>query len=352
MKRIYSLEGLRTIAFLIVFIAHTSTTSISGACGVSIFFVLSGFLMSYNYFGDSEKKNQIIQQNNIIDALKFAINKIKKLYLLHVIMTIACLPFELYAARLKSIAIWYLFRNLLLNLTFLQAWVPVKSVYFSFNGVSWYLSALIFCYFIFPFFYALCVKTKQNTRVILLICFICMMLGMGAASVNFPLFSDWFTSVCPFFRLLDFIVGCSLGRAYINHKSRNFSDKKDKMMITILEIVSIIVVVLGLVLHAFYGGAWWSEDVLFLPGSCLMVYVLSLDSGYISYFIKNKVFLFMGSISAYTYLFHQVIIRYIQVFDVSGGVLIVMSLSLTIICGYFWMKRSHFITRFVCKRKD
>ena len=80
-ERINSIQGLRAIAFLAIFISHTGIGSLGalGAWGVSVFFVLSGFLMMYNYYN----KESIPKF-----GFRFAWNKIKKLYSLHVITTI------------------------------------------------------------------------------------------------------------------------------------------------------------------------------------------------------------------------------------------------------------------------
>ena len=50
MKRITSLQALRAIAFINIFISHCGVTMFfGGAWGVSLFFVLSGFVMYYAY---------------------------------------------------------------------------------------------------------------------------------------------------------------------------------------------------------------------------------------------------------------------------------------------------------------
>lgn len=51
-RRIDSIQSLRAIAFLAVFMSHSRLFGLGflGAWGVSIFFVLSGFLMVYSYY--------------------------------------------------------------------------------------------------------------------------------------------------------------------------------------------------------------------------------------------------------------------------------------------------------------
>lgn len=56
MKKIDGLQGLRAVAFIAIFISHTSVGNYSklGAWGVSIFLVLSGFVMVYSYWNKRE----------------------------------------------------------------------------------------------------------------------------------------------------------------------------------------------------------------------------------------------------------------------------------------------------------
>lgn len=52
MKKIQSLQGLRAVAFIFILISHCGINFGGfGEWGVSVFFILSGFLMSYNYVG-------------------------------------------------------------------------------------------------------------------------------------------------------------------------------------------------------------------------------------------------------------------------------------------------------------
>lgn len=85
-KLIYSLQALRGIAFLGIFASHTGFRCFvgTGRWGVSVFFVLSGFMMIYTYMG----KNRI-RYVSLKDNLYFAWRKMKGLYLLHIIEDIS-----------------------------------------------------------------------------------------------------------------------------------------------------------------------------------------------------------------------------------------------------------------------
>lgn len=87
-KRIDTLQVVRGLAFVGVFLVHVGYKCLSrmglGRFGVSLFFVLSGFTMVYSYYG----KNRITSVS-LKDNLRFAAGKIRSLYPLHALMTLA-----------------------------------------------------------------------------------------------------------------------------------------------------------------------------------------------------------------------------------------------------------------------
>lgn len=143
--KIYSLQALRGIAFLGVFGCHVGFIDL-GAWGVSVFFILSGFVMYYKY-NDKELKCGILKN------LLFSIRKIRKLYFLHIITMIFALLIDKFSIR-----------EIVLNILLVQTWVPDTRVAFSLNSVAWYLSVSFFLYFLFP--YILCyIRNKGGGEV-------------------------------------------------------------------------------------------------------------------------------------------------------------------------------------------
>ena len=83
-----NLQGLRFFAFLLIFLNHSywylgiSKVFDYGARGVEIFFVLSGYLVAYNYC-DKEIGN------TFNDSVHYVYKKLKKFYVLHIV-TFVC----------------------------------------------------------------------------------------------------------------------------------------------------------------------------------------------------------------------------------------------------------------------
>lgn len=141
---IESLQTVRALAFLGIFASHCGVTKL-GNWGVSVFFILSGFLMVYSYYNKP-------LNTSFKSCLAFSLKKIKKLYPLHILMMLTALVFVAHSLILDysvKRVILYLGQTVL-NVLLLQTWVPSESVYFSLNGVAWYLSVCLFIYACFP----------------------------------------------------------------------------------------------------------------------------------------------------------------------------------------------------------
>ena len=140
--KLNQIQALKGIAFLGVFLSHTGFTCFwsIGHWGVSVFLVLSGFMMTYSYY----HKNRITNIS-LKDNILFAWKKIRNLYLLHIITMLTMLVFAFIGIK-SDIRI--LIPKILLNILLLQEWFPLENA--SINGVSWYLSTAVFTYFLFP----------------------------------------------------------------------------------------------------------------------------------------------------------------------------------------------------------
>jgi len=151
MKRINALQGLRALAFIFIFSSHSNIRCFSagGPAGVSVFFILSGFLMVCSYY----ETNRV--EFGLLSSLEFAIHKIKRLYPLHIITIFFSLWIWLYNAQTKinDFVVLDIGKKVALNLLLLQSWIPNQYVYFSLNPVSWYLSTAFFYILCFLSFY-------------------------------------------------------------------------------------------------------------------------------------------------------------------------------------------------------
>lgn len=138
-KKVDSLQVLRGLGFLSIFSAHAGLTRL-GPFGVSLFFVLSGFVL----MNSQEKDVEDGGNKGFRNACFFMYKKISRLYPLHFVMLLVAIPL------VGEISL-RVYLSMVVNAILLQTWIPFSDFYFSFNSVSWFLSVCVFLYLIFPF---------------------------------------------------------------------------------------------------------------------------------------------------------------------------------------------------------
>ena len=373
-NRIDSLQGIRAFAFLGIYTCHSYLT-VFGACGgwgVSVFMILSGFLMFYSY-ADTDR----IKSIGLISNIKFGIGKVKRLYPLHIVTMLLAMPFLIEEClgyhgieRILQPAV-----RTLLNTTLLQTWVPVEGVYFSLNTVSWYLSTSLFLYCMFPVILFIMKKYKGiKTAVIVILCTFALQCAFAYLAHRVQMdvlhkedFTHWFTYVFPLSRLEDFVIGCNLGYIFMHAKRRD--DQQTEVKYTVLEIGILIVIVLQWVAHYFLlslpsqenpqlpNEAWWRFTVYWTLTSCALVYIFAVNKGKLSKLFSTKPLLFIGKMSAYAFLIHQLVYRYLKLAEkkILGKPNDVLNLFIcfiiTIILSVLWDKLTlHFQKRKQLKR--
>ena len=129
--RIKSLEALRALAFMGVMLCHTEIFGLGplGHWGVSVFFVLSGFV---SVISQCQKEPLKTSPKEVI---KYATGKIKKLYLLYVLTTLALAIFSFIGDKTEPIG--KVLARLLANLLLIQEWLPFQER--SITGSAWFL---------------------------------------------------------------------------------------------------------------------------------------------------------------------------------------------------------------------
>lgn len=350
-NKIESLQIVRALAFLCIFTSHCGITQL-GAAGVSIFLILSGFVMFYSYY---YKNVKISFWNNF----KFSLKKIWKLYPLHIFTMIIAI-FITTDVSIKTLTIKGIIK-ILANVFLIQAWIPNRFFYFSLNGVAWYLSASIFLYAMFPFILNKIKKIKSiktSLLVIVIIYMIQILLGYISNYIYIPhscYFVHWFTYIFPIFRLGDFCIGCLLGFIFLHIKTNNMN----KHITTLLEIGTFLLFFIENRIYVnqigYFGQESFKYTMLFLPTSILIVFLFAVNKGFISKILNCKPVLFFGNISAYTFLIHFIVIQYLGVifprFELAPhkGFIFIIALIITIICVQIciWIKSKIFKFKYI-----
>lgn len=343
-NRIESLQGLRFLAFFGIFISHIGIMP-WGAWGVSVFLVLSGFLMTYRY---SKKE----MPSGLKGSLTFSVNRVKKLYPLHILTMILAIVIQICEKKI----FFSLSRSVIdcgivgLHLLLLQPWIPRSGVYFSLNGVSWYLGVSLLCYLLFPVVMKKIREyrsKKDAVKWMVLIILIQTVVAFGSTFVHVPEyvskdFTKWITYVFPLFRFGDFAVGCNLGYLYISREV-SFSSKKITKICTLAEIASLVFALLiPINLLQTTKWAWISYSLIYLPLSVVVVFSVATQKGLLSHFLGNGLLVLGGDLSSYAFLIHTVVLAYFGFFFVkmSGSlnrwIICMINLAITLALSWLW----------------
>lgn len=159
------------------------------------------------------------------NPVAFSVRKVKRLYVLHIGLTIFCLLIKLLPMVMQHSFDHFgaLSIQVILHAFLLQAWIPKSEYYFSLNSVSWYLSMSMFLYCCFPWILSR-IRRYNGVKSAIDSIFICsgLMLAAsvfasysGAVSARDYFSRHWMTYIFPPYRLLDFVIGCNLGYIFI-----------------------------------------------------------------------------------------------------------------------------------------
>lgn len=250
-----SLQSLRGIFALMIFCHHFTINGkgcfeAGGSCGVAFFLVLSGYVMCAGY-------ERIIESSRF-DFKRYYLKRIVRVYPLHLLCLAAFVVLNLFSLTVSKLLI--LFPNLLL----LQSWIPLKSIYFSGNAVSWCLSDLMFFYAVFPILVhgvlgCSCRKYFIAVSIALILYFsIAVLLP---ENLWHPLLY-----INPIFRLMDFVLGVMLWQVW--KKVRNSSlihhaQSSGYALKSLIEFFSVGLLVAGVLIYPLieerfsFAALWW-----------------------------------------------------------------------------------------------
>lgn len=337
-KRIESLQGLRAIAFLAIFISHSRIFNCGylGAWGVSIFFVLSGFLMTYNYMPRQDYKYP--------SPIVFGWQKIKKLYPLHIVTMILCLIYSILNGEGLQ-----LFLITVLHVLLLQIWIPNSLYYETLNGVSWYLCVCLFTYICFPLIVKV-LKKIQNKKCLFVclfgveLCISAFAYYFGASLKSEPFSMQWITYYFPVSRLVDFTIGCCLGAIYIesSKNSINITDILAQVVVPLILLISFYCYRTG---KTVLGQEYAKYSLLFVPTSCLIIWKVAKEKTFCNKVLSNRLLHILGDLSPYAFLIHTVIIKYLFAANhivlnnkVNAVWIALVSFVLTVIGSKVWIR--------------
>jgi peptidoglycan/LPS O-acetylase OafA/YrhL len=336
MREIKSLTGLRGFAALWVCLLHYTwgwkgpgfwlSVATHGEEGLDVFFILSGFILSYVYSG------QFQTTLSGSDYLAFLRARFARVYPLHFFMLMGWVAFVLLGVieLNKGDTV----QAFILNLFLLHAWGFVDLI--SWNQPSWSISSEAFAYLLFPFLGALLFRRPWLNAPII---------GLAAAwSLSFsPPYPRLISKLIRHGYLhpgVQFANGVSLFHffsLFVAGMVLFVATRKMQNILPSLANYGIMLAGLGLLAYSctipFY-------DPIVIIGSCLLIAALFRDEGAASLIFGNTVAVFLGEISYALYLSHILCGVVITIYFGLVPLWIKLAIALFVsICLYFGLER-------------
>lgn len=310
------LTGLRAIAAYMVYFFHAIATAHTpadnfgdyiyqtGYLGVSVFFVLSGFLICYRYSDDFKLTKHWFQN--------YMVNRIARIYPLYFILTISTFIYNHYC-HIEKIDYIVLFSNI----TFIRGYFND----FLFTGITqgWSLTVEETFYVLAPLLFL--VINKKNRLVFLFLFFVAVgvLLVFVFRTINFYGFMNDFKFMINytfFGRCLEFLLGIKIALLFKSQgvvplKFKHYTYTGIGLMLFVVVIMSIskaFVFESNVMAHEVIMAL--SNNLLFpLAVGCFM-YGLIVETSLINKLFSTNVFQVLGKSSYAFYLIHVGFISY------------------------------------------
>lgn len=317
---INTLTSLRMIFALMVFGAHCYVIDDcfnthffkEGFVGVSFFFVLSGFIIAYNYEERMERKMASLRT--------FYVARFARIYPLHWLTLLVSLLVGGGAAWHG--AEWW--RHFLASFTLCQAYIPEPDYFFSFNSPSWSLCCEQLFYLSFPLLLPL-VRNSRRLFAAVVLCALFLLLGMSLTSEEL-IKGYWYVN--PVARIPDFLVGILLFHAYRCLKDRKLSFTQA----TVLEAVSLLLFICFYLYAVEVPKVYRYSCYYWLPVAGILL-VFSLQRGWFSKLLQCRLLIVGGEISFGFYLIHLFVISAFVEMQKAWGFTLSWMLAVPLVLG-------------------
>jgi peptidoglycan/LPS O-acetylase OafA/YrhL len=294
------IQGIRALAFFLVFIFHLNASWLPGGfIGVDIFFVISGFLMTSIIV---DQKNR-----NTFSYYDFYLKRLKRIFPAYVIFIFITLFFGAFIYLNRDI--WTLQKSGGSSILFVSNLLFARGD--SYFGAqlsenpflhTWSLAVEMQFYFILPLILMFSPK-KYLSKIILLIIIVSTIYSSTIIFLENNKSSAYFSLA---FRIPEFLIGGFYALAF--KEKLNFN----KIYNNLFAISSFTILILS---------AFLINENSFFPGATALIptiaaaNLLVIDDNIISNFFSKKIAVFFGELSYSLYLWHWPIIALIRYFN-------------------------------------
>lgn len=295
---IETLQSLRFIFFVMIFMSHFEYDGLpafdaGGDCGVSFFFILSGFVLSSAYGNKVSSDGFRYRQ--------FMARRVKKLYPLHLLCLLAFVVINIRSMDAGTLV------RLLPNLLLVQSWIPSAGFYFSANAVSWFLSDILLCYAVFPVVFR---AVRRMTPMALTGAWAAVLAAYAVLLCNIPdAMTNAIVYVFPPVRTVDFAIGVTLWRVAVWLKKRRIAVFESRLTATAAELAVFAALAMTLAAHP-YVNLQIRTACLFWPVNVAIILLFACErqGGAVAWLLRRKPLIWLGNISFPLFMVHQMAI--------------------------------------------
>lgn len=301
-----ALTGIRIVAALAVYASHVgpphnSPTWLkdlfeSGYMGVTIFFTLSGFVLTINYF-------ERLSHPTGRYLWRYLVARFARIYPLYILVLLFIMVHE--HAFGGSISGWWE------HVLAIQTWNPSVYQAYSLDGPEWSIGVEFFLYACFPVLVLMLARVRRPRSLLLIA--VCIATAMIVLALWFVLSGDallpWSDSNSahrwlyrnPMPRLGDFTLGILAARLYVSTGQRPSMVRTGKLLIGLASCV-----IVGFMIWPSNLYSAWSWDVVYAIPSTVLIFGLAVaPNSFPARILSLPAVILLGESSYALYLIHQ-----------------------------------------------
>ena len=321
------LTSLRFVAAMMIVVGHAHVMFASTLAmlmplgqGVSFFFVLSGFILGWNY--------------PVLETWEarrgFWLARFARIWPLHLVTCLLWIALVFDFDRSAHFPGWEGLIQLATNLMLLQTWVPIHDWGLSFNGVSWSISVEFFFYALFPFLIVSWGKHWHRlvaTQIMLAVVFVAI-----GAYFSLPAHEDapgigllGLIKFNPLVRVFEFTIGIALSLLIRPVAAAGVPQRLAGTQWLLLELLALAGTTAALLAAGNFSGIgralgvpseYYFQVMGLAPLWALLIGLFALSRGPVARLLSLRLAVFLGESSFALYLSHAILIHYLEHYKV------------------------------------
>lgn len=309
-----ALTGLRFLAALLVYFNHIPIDNAmpatvyhffrSGYVGVSLFFVLSGFVLCYNYY---DRLSKSINWSNL---RSFWVARFARIYPMYLVGMLLAVPLIQPARKVSSLPY---------QLFLVQSLSADKDILLSFNSPAWSVSVEAFFYLTFPFIIFFGIRHLNTVPKIFAGMFGIFLLQLGLERLteiltpslqsyfNYDRLLEYIYYDMPLGRIAEFVIGTLVALLYMRWRNRPVS-QRERWVAHGLLILSLAIIIYFMSMDDVTLQVYRYATVYMLPFAFIIFYLVRYPTR-LSALLSTPGMLLLGESSYAFYLLHDTILK-------------------------------------------